>query len=574
MLWADAMKLANLKISQKVMIVIVMLSALAVLITGGAIYGLSSINAAAVEVRDSGVRATLVARMRSNAVNLNRYEYRLATNPYGQDRLDAEKGIALQREQFEERSAAVEADLPKDFAEMFATVQADYKAYIEHLDQTVRKAHELQNAGVPVDEAKAQITALANNSRADSEKLEEDAATLIEASIERSGLRYSEASSVYAVDSIVLAAVALLGIIAAFVIGRMISSRGIVQPIEETVKRLQALAGGNLDVSVYGVDRKDEVGSIAAATQVFKDNLIAAQRMRDEQDRARQEREQRQEVVNKAIERFSSAAEEVVRSVASASTELQAAAESLTKSATEAATQATSVAVAAEQTSSNVNSVASATEELAASVHEIGERAHQAHGITQNAVSEVTQTNAMVQDLERAATKIGSVVGLISDIAAQTNLLALNATIEAARAGQAGRGFAVVAAEVKTLAEQCATASEEIRREIGGMQEVTRSSVAAMQATGERIGEISTISSSIAAAVNQQGAATTEISRNVQQASSGTSEVTRNISSVSAAASDTGVAASQVLSAASELARHSANLDREFVSFVHVIRAA
>ena len=568
------MNLARIKISQKVMLVIGLMSILAVLITGGAVYGMSAINAATVEVKEAGTRATLVARMRSSAVNLNRYEYRIASAPYGQDLRNAEDGIKAQRKQYEERGAQVKADLPQDFTAMFAQVEASYQAYLGEIDITVRKAHEFENASLPIDEAMRLLAIEANNSRTVSEKLEEDARVLVEASIEQSTRRAEEANGLYITASIILGIVALVGIGAALLIGRMISSRGIVQPIEEIVRNLQALAGGDLNIKIFGVDRKDEVGTIAGATQVFKDNLTEAKRMRDEADRARQEREKRQVVVNNAIQRFSSAADEVVRSVASASTELRAAADSLSQSATEAAQQAASVAAAAGQTSANVSSVASATEELAASVQEVGQRAQQAQTVTQNAVAEVSQTNSMVANLEGAANKIGDVVNLIGEIASQTNLLALNATIEAARAGEFGRGFAVVAAEVKTLAEQCATASEDIRREIVSMQEITRSSVGAMQATGARIGEISSISASIAAAVQQQGAATAEISRNVQQASTGTSEVTLNITNVSAAANDTGAAASQVQSAAAELARHSSILDREFAAFVEVIRAA
>jgi methyl-accepting chemotaxis protein len=568
------MNLSRMKISNKIMLVIALMSVLAVMITGGAVYALSAINMATVEVRDSGVRATLVARMRSNAVNLNRYEYRLAVEPYGQNRANAEKGIGLQRKQFEERSASVEADLPADFKDLYAQVQADYRAYVSELEITLRKAGEFENSGMLVDEARRLIATEADVSRELAEKLEDSAAELIEASIQRSSQRYSEADSVYILASIILGATALIGILASIFVGRMIAARGIVDPIRQVVGSLQMLASGDLGAKVFGSDRKDEVGAIASTTQVFKDNLIEAQRLRDEQEKARQDREKRQVVVNDAIQRFSSAADEVVRSVASASTELQAAADTLSQSAAEAAQQASSVAAAAGQTSANVSSVAAATEELAASVQEIGQRAQESQTVTQNAVTEVAQTNEMVKQLETAASKIGDVVNLIGDIASQTNLLALNATIEAARAGEFGRGFAVVASEVKALAEQCSTASEEIRREIVGMQVVTRSSVSAMQATGDRIGEINSISSSIAAAVEQQGAATSEISRNVQQASTGTAEVTHSITSVSSAASETGAAATQVQAAAAELARHSSVLDREFAIFVDVIRAA
>src|SRR5205085_9744880 len=237
--------------------------------------------------------------------------------------------------------------------------------------------------------------------------------------------------------------------------------------------------------------------------------------------------------VNELTRSFDASISNVLRSVASASTELQATASSMTATAEETSNQATAVAAATEEASTNVQTVAAASEELASSVTEISRQVAQSASITQKAVSETERTNTTIQGLFNDATSIGDVVKLISEIASQTNLLALNATIEAARAGESGRGFAVVASEVKSLAEQTAKATDEIRSQIVTMKNVATSAVGAIRHIGQTIGEINEVTTAIAAAVEQQGAATREIARNIQHAASGTSEVSSNIVGVS-----------------------------------------
>ncbi len=263
----------------------------------------------------------------------------------------------------------------------------------------------------------------------------------------------------------------------------------------------------------------------------------------------------------------------VVEAVSSASTEMQATAESMSTTAEETTRQASAVAAASEEAAANVQTVAAAAEQLSNSINEISRQVAESTKISATAVEEARRTNTEVEGLAEAAQKIGEVVDLINDIASQTNLLALNATIEAARAGEAGKGFAVVASEVKSLANQTAQATEEISQQIGNIQSATTTAVTAIKGIDEIISKISEVTTSIASAVEQQGAATNEIAQNVQQASSGTQEVSSNIGGVNQAASETGNAAGQVLEAASGLSRDSEILKQAVQSFLQEVRA-
>jgi methyl-accepting chemotaxis protein len=286
------------------------------------------------------------------------------------------------------------------------------------------------------------------------------------------------------------------------------------------------------------------------------------------------ERQARQDKVTKAIEAFDGKSKAVLGAVAGAATQVQSTANTLAGNAQQTSTQSTAVAAASEQASANVQTVASATEELSSSVMEIGRQVAESTKIAGEAVDQANRTNTTVKGLSESAQKIGNVIKLIQDIASQTNLLALNATIEAARAGEAGKGFAVVAAEVKNLANQTAKATEEIGQQIAEIQGATNDSVGAIQEIAATITSINQIATTIAAAVEQQGAATKEIARNVQEAAKGTQEVSNNIGGVNKAASETGEMASGLLSAAGELTRQSEGLRHEVEGFFAAIRAA
>jgi methyl-accepting chemotaxis protein len=352
-------------------------------------------------------------------------------------------------------------------------------------------------------------------------------------------------------------------------------ARSVVEPLSRLKSRMAALGAGEVDLPVADADRGDEIGEMARTVQVFKDAMIETNRLRAEQSEAEQRQLQQRKIdTRRMADDFEGAVGEIVETVSSSSTELEASAGSLSSTAERSQELARMVAAASEAASGNVQSVASATEEMTLSVNEISRQVQESARIANEAVDQARLTNDLVGELSLAAGRIGAVVELINNIAGQTNLLALNATIEAARAGEAGRGFAVVASEVKALAEQTAKATGEIGQQITGIQAATQGSVAAIKEIGLTIGRISEISSTIAAAVEEQGAATQEISRNVQQAAQGTMQVSSNISDVQRGAGETGSASAQVLAAAKSMSRDSSRLKLEVAKFLNSVRAA
>jgi methyl-accepting chemotaxis protein len=316
-----------------------------------------------------------------------------------------------------------------------------------------------------------------------------------------------------------------------------------------------------------GTDKKAKMlGAIAKAALLDVDFAIAVYLEAGRRDK--------DEALERLATSFQGSVGQIVDTVSSAATELEAAASTLSKTAETTQALATNVAAASEQASANVQSVASATEELASSVSEVGRQVQESARIAADAVKQAQQTDTRVTALSQHATRIGDVVKLITNVAEQTNLLALNATIEAARAGEAGRGFAVVAQEVKALAAQTAKATDEISSQIAGMQAETEHSVRAIKEIGATISRISEIAATIAAAVEQQSAATREIARNVQRAAGGTTQVAANIADVTRGAGETGSASAQVLASAQSLSGESNHLRGEVDKFLTTVRAS
>ncbi len=350
--------------------------------------------------------------------------------------------------------------------------------------------------------------------------------------------------------------------------------RNILRRIGNLQRSMQLLSDGDLELEIYRSNQRDEIASMASSLEIFRESMIEARALGSEQDKDRIAKAERASRMEARIIEFETTVRAALDSLQTSANSMQATAQNMSATADQSSALVSAVASAAEETSVNVQTVSSGTEELTSSITEIGRQVTSSAQIARKAVEEAGQTDATVQGLTENAGRISVVVDLIQTIASQTNLLALNATIEAARAGEAGRGFAVVASEVKNLANQTAKATDEIRAQIANMQSVTSSAVGAIRNIGKTIGEINEVTTTIAAAVEEQGAATREIARNIQHAAGGTSEVSSNIVGVSAASAEAGTAASEVLSASGALRREADVLRAEIDSFLSNIRAA
>jgi len=366
----------------------------------------------------------------------------------------------------------------------------------------------------------------------------------------------------------------LFGIVALVGLASMLIARSITRPLASATANMVRLAEGDKSIAVDNIDLKSEIGALARALAVFKQNALEMDRLaaeRAEQDK-RAAADKRQAMLMLA-DSFEQTVRGVVSQVSAASTEMRASAETMAHTTQDTTARASAMSGAADIAFNNTQSVAAATEELSASIREISQQVANSAGIANHAVQEAKRTDATVTTLADASQRIGEVVKMINEIASQTNLLALNATIEAARAGEAGKGFAVVASEVKNLANQTAKATEDISAQIAGMQTATGEAVGAIKAITETIGRIDQIAATISAAVEEQGAATQEIARSVQQAAGGARDVSDNVTAVSRSVEETGRMAGGLLDSASELSQQAEVMNREVGNFLARVRA-
>jgi len=362
----------------------------------------------------------------------------------------------------------------------------------------------------------------------------------------------------------------VLGAVLAWLIGASVSG-----PIRSMTDRMQSLAAGELDEAIPGGDSRDEIGRMARAVEVFRENALAVRRMQSEATTQRQATEaDRARMMAQLASRFEQGMQGVITGVGGRAEDMGRSAEELARVAERGRGLAEAVATRAEEASVNVQTVASATQELAASIREISSQVQRSVTVSSRATDETQRTSELIHGLSSAAEKIGTIIQLIQAIASQTNLLALNATIEAARAGDAGKGFAIVASEVKNLASQTAQATEQIASQIASIQNVTGETVAAITQFGATVKEMADIATAIAAAVEEQGAATGDIARNVEQAASGTAAVTREIGDVRAVAGETDAGAEAALAAAAALQQQAVSLKSNVDDFLHTIRSA
>ncbi|MGE5146709.1 MAG: methyl-accepting chemotaxis protein, partial [Candidatus Eiseniibacteriota bacterium] len=474
------MKLSNLKIIYKLMLVV---GAMAAVIAAVSVVGVTSIRQMTENTREvdaSGNEALDGSRLNQSVARLMRDEFMVASDPSAETIKEVTASVEDEAKKLEKRLAELHANADPTQKQLLVAIDEAYKAYKPKLSTMLEVARQ-HSAEVKKDEAREIITAEAIKDRAFAAKLREATSKYDDYSEGKADKVAKSADEEGTQAELMMIVIGGIGLIGGAVLGYLLGSSGIVKPMARSVDSLNRLAAGELDADIFGLGRKDEIGDVAKGLEVFKANALEKQRLDAEAAAEQKKRQARAEAVDKLTSGFDQTMAAVLKTVASAATELQSTASSMTATAEETSRQATAVAAASEQASNNVQTVAAATEEMSSSVGEIGRQVSQSTEIAKRAVAEAEKTNASVQGLADAASKIGEVVDLISDIAEQTNLLALNATIEAARAGEAGKGFAVVASEVKTLASQTAKATDEIATQIGSIQGAVGGAVEAIK---------------------------------------------------------------------------------------------
>jgi methyl-accepting chemotaxis protein len=565
--------LARFRILTKILAIVLLMAAVAGVISWLGISALNTLNAGADNMNRAAKRALLAARAAQDVIGLNRSEYRIALDPRSENRAEVRRAIDEQMKNLMGRLDDIGQTRDERAKALLPPIKDAWSLYRQGMEATLRLGDGVKD--FQMSDQSGRLNESAKKSRDAAEKLQSAVQAISDRLIERIELFAKDAAKEYETTSRLLLMVTGIGTLFGLSAGFLIGQFGIAKPMRSLVGLLQRLAKGE-EIEISGTGRADEIGETARAVNGIKVMLADKARQEAEtksgQDRVAADKRRREMI--KLADDFEGAVGEIVETVSSASTELEASAGTLTATADRARQVTSMVAAASEEASTNVQSVASATEEMASSVNEISRQVQDSARIASEAVLQAQRTNDRVGELSRAASRIGDVVELINTIAGQTNLLALNATIEAARAGEAGRGFAVVASEVKALAEQTAKATGEISQQINGIQAATNESVMAIREIGDTIGKMSEIASTIAAAVEEQGAATQEISRNVQQAAHGTQEVSSNITDVQRGASETGSASSQVFSAARTLSRDSTRPKQEVGKFLDTVRAA
>jgi methyl-accepting chemotaxis protein len=525
---------------------------------------LSDNQSALTDIGATGRQALLVARMNTNVQAMSAAQFHVVASPTPEVLAGAKTRIADEGRLFRERMAKVRGMTAAGSSAGLDGLDKSFVAY-----DAILKT--LLDAAVAGDHAA--LVNLSEQADAIAGHLREEARQVF-GQAERQATETAEgAESRARTGGRMVVGTALAIILLGTGLVLIIARHSIVGPLRRAVEGIGALSRGDLERPVADTARGDEIGDVARGLEMFREGLVERRRLIEEQAAAAQAREARAAALEGAIARFQAQLGEAVRDVAIQIEQLRQTAHGLDESAGQGAQLATSVAAAAEQASSNVGSVAAAAEQLSGSIGEIAHQIARSRDLVRNADQSARDADRTIAELAASAQAIGDVVGLISAIASQTNLLALNATIEAARAGEAGKGFAVVAGEVKSMANQTARATEEVRGHIATIQAKTGVAVEAIHAVGDLVSQVGEMTTSVAGAVEEQSAATSEIARNVDQAALGTGEVTRHIGGVSQMAGTTGDGAARIKAAAGGLGQGADRLQTCVDGFLEAIHA-
>ena len=564
------MRLAQIGILSKLLVLVALLAVTSAIIAGFGAYRLTDAAETTQAVGTWGKAAAQGARAARDLVFISRAEYQFAADP-DEGRVLA-PAIRLYQEALKARFDELRTLQDPEALALLDKVEKAYVVYQKDMTATFDLVPKV-GTELTRDKAARAIGDAVYDSAWSSDQLIAALREFNDLMETRAAAETDAALTDTHQSAMLLLGFAGAGIIVSLLLAILFARLGIVGPLRASLKDLESLAQGNLDTSVSGTERKDEIGEIARGLEVFRTGLAEAQRLDAAARETATEQLAQQKMLADACTEFASQIDKIVAAVAGQATQMRGTAATLSDAADQTGQQTSVVAAAAEEASTNVQTVASAAEELSASIREISTQVSTAAEVSDRAVSDAKETALIIDQLASSADKIGDVVRLITDIANQTNLLALNATIEAARAGEAGKGFAVVASEVKNLAGQTAKATEEIQEQVSAIQGDTQRAVTAIGAIAATIARLSDVSAGIRHAIDQQFAATSEIARNVQQAAIGTQEVSSHILGVSQAAETTGTAAGTALTMASELSSEAENLRTEVDDFIMRLKA-